>query len=487
MVHLGLGNFFRAHQAWYTEHAQDAGDWGYAAFTGRSRRLADALRAQDCAYTLVTKAVGGDQFELVNSLSAVHPADDQESLAAYFRHPDLALVTLTVTEAGYCGNRDGGLDLDRPEIAADLEALRADWTAPVRTAPAKLVAALAARYRAEAGPVAIVPCDNLLSNGALTRRITGELAALIDDGLATWIDEAVSVVTTMVDRITPPASSADELAVLRRTGRADHCPVTTEPFTEWALSGHFPAGRPRWQDAGAIFTTDILPFEKRKLWMLNASHSLLAYAGSIIGHVTVADAVADPVCQGWLDEWWTIAAAHLDQPAAEVAEGPGGRPPAGHTAEGAGGAGGRPPAGHIEIAGYRAALLSRFENAAMGDRLDRIAADGSQKLPVRVLPVVLAERRAGRLPAAASRTLAAWLCHLRGQGAAVSDARAGEILPLARGPLAIAAPRVLGWLDPQLAADQELVAAVIDHSNAFSKIGEYRKFPHSSLRSRKRA
>ncbi|HEX9624951.1 MAG TPA: mannitol dehydrogenase family protein, partial [Streptosporangiaceae bacterium] len=372
-----------------------------------------------------------------NALSAVHPADDQEALAAYFRRPDLALVTLTVTEAGY-SQQAGRLDVTRPDVAADIAALRTDLTTPVRTAPAKLVAGLAARRKADAGPLAIVPCDNLLSNGPLTRRIIGELAALIDDGLTAWIDESVSVVTTMVDRITPPASSADELAVLQRTGRADRCPVTTEPFTEWSLSGHFPAGRPRWQDAGAIFTADILPFEKRKLWMLNASHSLLAYAGSIIGHVTVAEAVADEVCRGWLDEWWTTATAHLDQPA-------------------------------DELAGYRTALLSRFENAAMGDRLDRIAADGSQKLPVRVLPVLRAERQAGRLPAAATRTLAAWLCHLRGLGATVNDARAQEVLPLARGRIAEAAPRVLGWLDPELAADHDVVGAVINQSKSFSQ------------------
>lgn len=438
MVHLGLGNFFRAHQAWYTELAPDAGDWGYAAFTGRSRHLADALRAQDCAYTLVTKASEGDQLELINALSQVHPADDQAALTAYFRRPELALVTLTITEAGYYTGPDGELDLTRPEIAADIDALRADPTAPVRTAPAKLVAGLTARRHADAGPIAVVPCDNLLSNGPLTRRIIGQLAGRLDPGLAAWIDESMAVVTTMVDRITPPASSADELAVLRHTGRADHCPVTTEPFSEWVLSGQFPSGRPRWHDVGAIFTAEILPFEERKLWLLNASHSLLAYAGSIIGHVTVADAVADHLCQAWLDDWWTIAAAHLDQPAQE-------------------------------LAGYRAALLQRFENAAIGDRLDRIAADGSQKLPVRVLPVVRAERQAGRLPAAAARTLAAWLCHLRGHGAAVNDARADEVLPLARGPLSDAAPRVLGWLDPELADDRDLVAAVIDHGKAFSQ------------------
>jgi fructuronate reductase len=437
MVHLGLGNFFRAHQAWYTEHAPDADDWGYAAFTGRSRHLADALQAQDGVYTLVTKAAEGDQFELVNSLSAIHPAEDQDALIRYFRQPDLALVTLTVTEAGYY-QQAGRLDTSRPEVAADIEALRSDPTAPVRTAPAKLVAGLAARRAADAGPIAVVPCDNLLANGPLTRRIVSQLAERIDPGLAAWIEQSMTVVTTMVDRITPHASYTDELAILRHTGRADRCPVTTEPFSEWVLSGQFPSGRPRWHEVGATFTAEILPFEKRKLWMLNASHSLLAYAGSIIGPVTVADAVADDVCQGWLDEWWTMAAVHLDQPADELAR-------------------------------YRAALLRRFENAAIGDRLDRIAADGSQKLPVRVLPVVRAERQAGRLPAAAARTLAAWLCHLRGFGAAVNDARADEILPLAGGPLAEAAPRVLAWLDPELADDHDLVAAVIDHGKALEQ------------------
>ena len=148
MVHLGLGNFFRAHQAWYTEHAPDAEDWGYAAFTGRSRPLADALRQQDNAYTLVTKTIEGDEFELINALSQVHPADDQTALAYHFRRQELALATLTVTEAGYYADRNGELDTSRPEIAADLAALRSDLTAPVRTAPAKLVVGLAARRQA---------------------------------------------------------------------------------------------------------------------------------------------------------------------------------------------------------------------------------------------------------------------------------------------------------------------------------------------------
>ena len=172
--------------------------------------------------------------------------------------------------------------------------------------------------------------------------------------------------------------------------------------------------------------------------MLNGAHSLLAYAGSIRGHVTVADAAADETCRAWLAEWWDVACAHLGQPAAG-------------------------------LSAYRAALVHRLGNARIADRLDRIAADGSQKLPIRILPALRAERAAGRLPAAATRVLAAWVCHLRGLGAPVDDARADEVVPLAAGPLATAVPRVLGWLDRDLGADAAVIALVIEQSDCFAR------------------
>jgi fructuronate reductase len=177
-------------------------------------------------------------------------------------------------------------------------------------------------------------------------------------------------------------------------------------------------------------TDDIAPYEHRKLWLLNGGHSLLAYAGSILGHQTVADAVADQTCRGWLEEWWSEASRHLSLPDAEVAA-------------------------------YRGALLDRFANPRMHHRLAQIAADGSQKLPVRILPTVRLERDAGRLPQGAARVLAAWICHLRGVGAPVSDARADQVVRLATGSLPEAVPRVLAALDPALADDENLVAAVL--------------------------
>jgi fructuronate reductase len=431
LVHLGLGNFFRAHQCWYTEHAPHAGGWGYAAFSGLGRgNLAERLTAQDGLYTLVTRAASGDTFEMISSLSKAHAAQDHQAWLDYFRSADLSVVTLTVTEAGYLRGPDGGLDAGRAEVQADLAALRDDLTALVRTTPARLVAGLAARRAAGAGAVALVPCDNVPGNGAIADRVVRDMARLLDPGLLDWLDTSLAVVTTAVDRITPRPARDEARRVRDATGFDDNCPVATEPFREWVLSGSFPAGRPAWQDAGATFTDDVAPYEHRKLWLLNGGHSLLAYAGSIRGHASVAEAVADDTCRDWLLQWWQVASRHLKQP-------------------------------EVDLAAYRHALLDRFANPRMHHQLVQIGADGSQKLPIRILPVLRAERSQGRMPASATLVLAAWICCLRGLGAPVSDVRAQVVVPLAAGLLRDAVPGVLRGLDPALGDDAELVVTVL--------------------------
>ena len=313
LVHLGLGNFFRAHQAWYTDRAGDG--WGIAAFSGRSAELADALSAQDGLYTLVTRAGDGDRFDVISSLARAYPAARHDAWLAALASPEVRGVTITVTEAGYLRGAGGGLDRDRAEVQADVAALRADPSAAVRTAPARLLAGLAARRRADAGPITLIPCDNLPENGAVVARVVAEFADLVEPGLRDWLEASVRTVTTMVDRITPRTTPEDIATV----GENDRCPVVTEPFSEWVLSGRFAGGRPRWEDAGATFTDDIAPFEERKLWLLNGGHSLLAYAGSARGHETVADAVADETCRGWLETWWAEASRHLTLPAEDLA------------------------------------------------------------------------------------------------------------------------------------------------------------------------
>ena len=441
-VHLGLGNFFRAHQAWYTCTAADADEWGIAAFTGRtsarSTRLAGVLADQAGLYTLITRAAGGDSFEVVTSLSRAHLFAEHEAWLAYFADPALAVVTTTVTEAGYVRAADGGLDLTRQEVVDDIAALRADHRSTVHSAPAKLVSGFAARRRVGADGLTVVPCDNLRDNGLAVARVVRDLAAAVDPDLAAWIEQGVEFATTMVDRITPEPTPQDMASAAAATGVDDRAVVVTEPFTQWVISGAFAGGRPLWESAGATFTADVGPFEDRKLLMLNGAHSMLAYAGPTRGHVTVADAMLDPVCRQWLDEWWDVASLHLELPAASNDA-------------------------------YRAALVERFANPSLAHRLDQVAADGSQKLPIRVLPTLRTELAAGRLPAGAVRPLAAWVCHLRGRGAEVTDASAATYLPLAEGPLRDAVHRVLDELDPALGADGSVAAAVLAGARALGE------------------
>ncbi|MDQ1727282.1 MAG: fructuronate reductase, partial [Frankiaceae bacterium] len=277
-AHIGLGAFFRAHQAWYTARSPE---WGIAAFTGRSPDAAEALARQDGLYHVVTRGADGDGVERIEAISAAYDGNDAAAWARTFALPDLSVVTLTVTEAGY---RAG---------------------APVHD---RLLAALAARRDAGGGPLALVPCDNLPRNGELLGEL---LAGRADPGTRAWLAENVSFVSTVVDRITPATTDEVRDVVRAATGVDDAMPVVTEPFTEWALAGTFPAGRPAWEAGGARFVDDVSPYENRKLWLLNAGHSLLAYAGSARGRATVAEAITDAELLARVEQWWDEAAPHV--------------------------------------------------------------------------------------------------------------------------------------------------------------------------------
>ncbi len=210
-VHLGLGGFFRAHQAWYADRLGD--DWGIAAFTGRSAELADVLRAQDGLYTLVTRGPDGDAHDVIRSVVEAHAAAEHEAWLGLLASPGVSLITTTVTEAGYRRGSDGGLDRTDPAVLADLAALRGDVRAPVVTAPARLVAGFAARRHADAGPISLIPCDNLPSNGLAVSRVVAELADLVDPTLAEWLGTSVTYVSSVVDRITPRTTPEDVRAL----------------------------------------------------------------------------------------------------------------------------------------------------------------------------------------------------------------------------------------------------------------------------------
>ncbi|HVX42826.1 MAG TPA: mannitol dehydrogenase family protein [Mycobacteriales bacterium] len=418
-VHLGLGAFHRAHQAWYTHRA---GGSGIAAFTGRRPDAAIPLAAQDGLYTLLERGADADRPEIIGSISAAHDGADLDALRTYLADPAVTVVTTTITEAGYHRDRAGDIDQGDPVIAHDIADIGA-----AQSAPGRLLAGLIARRDADSGPIAVVPCDNLAANGPTFERVMISLAEAVDPELPSWMRDNVSFVSTMVDRITPATTDADRSAAAKLTGFTDAAPVVAEPFSEWILTDAFPAARPAWESAGARLVKDVTPHEDRKLLLLNGSHSLLAYAAPTRGHRTVAEAIADDTCRSWVEEWWDEAVTQLDFPAAELTN-------------------------------YRKALIERYSNPRIQHNLSQIAADGSQKLPIRVVPVLRAGRAAGRIPSGAVRPVAGWLVHLRaGQ---VKDPRAAELVPAVQGDLEVAVRVVLDAIAPELISDDEVRAAI---------------------------
>ncbi|WP_258804797.1 mannitol dehydrogenase family protein [Pseudarthrobacter sp. NS4] len=436
IVHLGLGAFHRSHQAWYTQQAGDAAEWGIAAFTGRRPDAAAALADQDGLYTLVERADTSDSFTVVGSIVEAVDGADVERLAELVAAPATAVVTLTITEAAYGLGTDGKLDTAAPDVVTDLALLGSGSGHPA-TPLGRLVLALAARRDAGSGPLAVVCCDNLSNNGTVAQQAVTGFAHALDAGLAGWIDANVSFVSTSVDRITPRTTDEDVADVQAACSYRDTSPVVAEPFSSWVVSGKFPAGRPRWEDAGALFVDDIGPYENRKLWLLNGAHSLLAYAGQLRGHSTVAEALADTVCRQAVEAFWDEAEANL-------------------------------PGDELQIPEYRAALLARFSNARIAHNLAQIAMDGSTKLRMRAVPVLLAEQAAGRSGAAAALMIAAWMdC---------SSALPGFQDPL--GDKVAAANAISGTervrallavVDPVLAADAAVVQLIESLTGTFAE------------------
>ncbi|NJC21646.1 fructuronate reductase [Arthrobacter pigmenti] len=439
MVHLGLGAFHRAHQAWYTHQANELSGsrpWGIAAFTGRSPRAAESLTEQDGLYTLLIRDRNEDRAQVISSIVEAVDGNNGARWRELLATPDTAVLTVTVTEAGYHHHGTKGLDYGNAEVDGDIRLLRSSKpaTRAARSAPGRIVDGLRARRDAGAGPLALVSCDNLNHNGDVTRTVVLQMATSVDENLAHWIDANVSFVSTMVDRITPATTAADCETASRLTGFPDRAPVVTEPFAEWILAGEFPAGRPAWELAGARFVDDIRPFEERKLWLLNAGHSLLAYTGMIRGYQTIADTMKDPECVELLEELWSDARPVLPFSAAEI------------------------------DAGLQD-LRTRFQNPRIEHQLTQIAADGSIKLRMRSIPVIRRRLAQGLDPGRGQAALiAAWLRCLRSPHIDFHDRGADSLVGRRDdGPAhsSVDERSALALLDSELAKSPELVAAVV--------------------------
>jgi fructuronate reductase len=442
IVHLGLGGFHRAHQAWWTDAVDHEGAWGITAFSGRSAGIAAHLSEQDGLFTLLERSDSGDSATVVSSIVDAVDGSDVTRLCAAVAAEATALVTLTITEAGYRTNAQGRLDFTQPEVADDLERLRtflkgnAEAATLPTTTPARLFAALEARRRASGAPIALVSCDNLPRNAGVLRGVLEDLADRVAPDARGWLADSVSFVSTSVDRITPHTVDADRATVEALCGWSDRVPVVTEPFRDWVLSGEFPLGRPAWENEGARFVDDIEPWEMRKLLLLNGAHSIFATAGRLRGHSWVSDAVADDVCLAWAHDFWDEASRYL-------------------------------PEQGLDLEAYRSALLARFANTRIAHSLAQIAMETSSKLRVRFVPVALGELAVGRDAHASAVPLAAWVAGVL-VGLPIDDSRGAEIAAAVSGSASVAdaSRRLIAILSEELAAQDSFVSLVAELATA---------------------
>ncbi len=412
IVHLGLGAFFRAFGAVYIEEAMEksGGNWGIIGVSLKSPSTRDRLAPQDFVYTAQELGPDGAKLHQVEIIREVLVApENPDAVLAAMSDPDIRIVSLTVTEKGYCHDpATGRLNSTHPDIRHDIAASR-----PV-SAPGYLVRALQQRKAAGLPPFTVLTCDNLPDNGRLVKGIVLDLAREIDPELADWIMAEGRFPATMVDRIVPATKPEDVDALAEKTGRFDAAPVLHEPFRQWVVEDDFvPAygeeARPDLAAAGAELVANVTPYEHMKLRMLNGTHSSLAYLGYLAGHETIAETVADPVLATFVKRLWRD----------EII--PSFTPPDG-----------------VDIHGYADALFSRFANPGIRHRTWQIAMDGSQKLPQRILGTLRDNQAAGRTSPGLVTAVAAWMIYaggtdLTGAPIDVRDPLAGRLKSLSDG------------------------------------------------------
>ncbi|MBB1597578.1 mannitol dehydrogenase family protein [Achromobacter sp. UMC46] len=390
IVHLGLGAFARAHLAAVNEAALHAGadhGWGICGVSLRQADTRDALAPQGGLYALALRSADAEgkprqQVAVIGCLleTLVAPEDPQAVLAR-IAHADTRIVSVTVTEKGYCHEpASGRLNLDHPDIVHDL----GQPLAP-RSAIGYLAWGLQQRRAAGRGPVTLMSLDNLPANGHLLRGLVLAFAGQVDRALADWIASSCAFPCSMVDRIVPRTTDDDRRDISDTLGVDDAWPVLAEPYLEWVVEDRFAAGRPDWTAGGARFVAEAAPFETLKLRTVNGAHSALAYLSVMAGWATVDQAMAQPALKAYL------AVLLRDEIMPTL-----------------------PPLPGLDLAQYQARLLARYENPALKHQTRQIAMDGSQKLPQRLLDTVRA-RLAADLPIPGlALAVAAWLHCLRG-------------------------------------------------------------------------
>ena len=433
VVHLGVGAFHRAHQAFVFDRLLAAGDprWGVTGASMHSPAARDALAPQDGLFTLVERDGSAERLRVIGSIRDVLVApENPRALIEAMAAPDVRLVTLTITEKGYDG--------PAIEVIADALALR--------------------RARGLA-PFTAISCDNIAGNGARLARAVLALATIANPRLHDWIAEYGAFPSTMVDRITPATTEADIEALAGRIGVLDRAMVKTEPFWQWVIEDRFAGPRPAFEAVGAQMVADVAPWETAKLRLLNGAHSAMAYLGGLAGLRFVHEFVGDAVRVDFINRLWDETETTLT------------------------------PTPGLDIPAYRAALLARFANPALNHALRQIAMDGSQKLPQRLVAPFAARAAQGLPSPALALAISGWMKWQggrtdAGEAFAVDDQLAGQTRRIASA--VSAADRVAGFLSlsavfpPQLADHAGALTAALeglDHHGASQAMRRWNPSP----------
>jgi mannitol 2-dehydrogenase len=388
IVHIGVGNFHRSHQAMYIDTLMNSGaamDWGICGIGLQPSNTAirDVLAAQDGLYTLVLRHSDGSwDARVIGSIVAyLFAPDDPEAAIEKLAAPATRIVSLTITEGGY------NLDAVTGEFNTSAEPVVADLRpGAVPSTVFGLVTEALARRRDRGIPAfSVMSCDNIQGNGHVSQHAFTAFAQLRDPDLADWMSRHVRFPNGMVDRITPMTTEADRAELSRRFGIDDQWPVLCEPFTQWVLEDNFADGRPPLQDSGVQLVSDVEPYELMKLRLLNASHQALCYPGYVAGYRLVHDVTKDPLFARFLFDYMAQEAIPTLRPV------PG-----------------------IDLQQYAAQLIERFSNPEVGDTVARLCAYASDRIPKFLLPVIRHQLAAGLPVTRSAAVVASWARYAEG-------------------------------------------------------------------------
>lgn len=387
IVHIGVGGFYRAHQAVYLDellHDADQRQWGYCGVNllKHDARMRDVLQAQEGLYTVIERSAAGDWARVIGSMPGyLYAPDNPEAVLEKMAAPACRIVTLTITEGGYYVNEGtGAFNADHPDIVHDLTHPHAPTCSF-----GYLAEALDRRRQRGLAPFTVMSCDNLQHNGDVAKKMLLAFAERRDPALSTWLAEYGAFPNSMVDRITPATTDEHRLLVREKFAINDAWPVVTEPFTQWVIEDYFPHGRPAWERVGAQMTTDVLPYEKMKMRLLNASHQAMCYIGMLLGYQYAHEVMADPQIR-------TLVQQMMDSEVTPLLD----------------------PVPGVNLSDYKATLIERFSNPTIKDQLLRIGTEGSARIPKFVLPSIREQLRQGGPSERLCFTVAAWFRYLAG-------------------------------------------------------------------------